>query len=129
MSYTEAEDRVTTSHAPWSFSSAADPEPWKAEAVCAQTDPDAFFPEKGGTTRDAKRICYGCPVIDQCLDYALEHEERYGIWGGFSERERRRIKRGEPVKRSFTNKPNRRVNGHGHACKCLECAALKAVAL
>jgi hypothetical protein len=62
--------------------------------LCAQTDPEAFFPEKGGSTREAKRICQGCEVRDACLEYALAHDERFGIWGGLSERERRRIKRG-----------------------------------
>ena len=44
--------------------------------------------------REAKRICLGCEVKDACLDYALAHDERFGIWGGLSERERRRLKRG-----------------------------------
>jgi WhiB family redox-sensing transcriptional regulator len=67
---------------------------WQENALCAQTDPEAFFPEKGGSTREAKRICLGCEVKDACLDYALAHDERFGIWGGLSERERRRLKRG-----------------------------------
>ncbi len=67
---------------------------WQERALCAQTDPEAFFPEKGGSTREAKRICTGCEVRDACLDYALAHDERFGIWGGLSERERRRLKRG-----------------------------------
>ena len=67
---------------------------WQTEALCAQTDPEAFFPEKGGSTRDAKRICTSCDVRDRCLDYALQNDERFGIWGGLSERERRRLKRG-----------------------------------
>ncbi|GAB2758235.1 hypothetical protein GCM10027174_38080 [Salinifilum aidingensis] len=66
---------------------------WQERALCAQTDPEAFFPEKGGSTREAKRICQGCEVRDECLEYALEHDERFGIWGGLSERERRRLKR------------------------------------
>jgi WhiB family redox-sensing transcriptional regulator len=70
-----------------------DPE-WQERALCAQTDPEAFFPEKGGSTREAKRICMGCEVRDACLEYALAHDERFGIWGGLSERERRRLKRG-----------------------------------
>lgn len=68
-------------------------EPWQAQALCAQTDPDCFFPEKGGSTREAKAICIGCPVRTECLAYALEIDARYGIWGGLSERERRRLKR------------------------------------
>lgn len=66
---------------------------WQERALCAQTDPEAFFPEKGGSTREAKRICAGCEVRAECLEFALAHDERFGIWGGLSERERRRLKR------------------------------------
>ncbi len=66
---------------------------WQEQALCAQTDPEAFFPEKGGSTREAKRICVGCEVKGECLEYALGQDERFGIWGGLSERERRRLKR------------------------------------
>lgn len=69
---------------------------WQAQGLCAQTDPDAFFPEKGGSARGAKRICSGCEVRAECLEYALARDERFGIWGGLSERERRRLKRDEP---------------------------------
>jgi WhiB family redox-sensing transcriptional regulator len=73
----------------------ADPdgEDWQKRALCAQTDPEAFFPEKGGSTREAKRMCQGCDVKNECLEYALAHDERFGIWGGVSERERRALKR------------------------------------
>jgi WhiB family redox-sensing transcriptional regulator len=66
---------------------------WQERALCAQTDPEAFFPEKGGSTREAKKICLSCEVRVECLEYALEHDERFGIWGGLSERERRRLRR------------------------------------
>ena len=66
---------------------------WQERALCAQTDPEAFFPEKGGSTREAKQICNSCEVRSECLEYALGHDERFGIWGGLSERERRRLKR------------------------------------
>jgi WhiB family transcriptional regulator, redox-sensing transcriptional regulator len=66
---------------------------WQDRALCAQTDPEAFFPEKGGSTREAKKVCRACEVRAECLEYALEHDERFGIWGGLSERERRRLKR------------------------------------
>lgn len=66
---------------------------WQERALCAQTDPEAFFPEKGGSTREAKRVCLSCEVRQECLEYALAHDERFGIWGGLSERERRRLKR------------------------------------
>jgi len=66
---------------------------WQADSLCAQTDPEAFFPEKGGSTREAKKICGQCEVSAQCLEYALQNDERFGIWGGLSERERRRLRR------------------------------------
>jgi WhiB family redox-sensing transcriptional regulator len=66
---------------------------WQERALCAQTDPEAFFPEKGGSTREAKKVCVSCEVRAECLEYALEHDERFGIWGGLSERERRKLKR------------------------------------
>ena len=66
---------------------------WQERALCAQTDPEAFFPEKGGSTREAKKVCLGCDVRGECLEYALAHDERFGIWGGLSERERRRLKK------------------------------------
>lgn len=65
---------------------------WQERALCAQTDPEAFFPEKGGSTREAKLVCMRCDVRGECLDYALQHDERFGIWGGLSERERRKLR-------------------------------------
>jgi WhiB family redox-sensing transcriptional regulator len=66
---------------------------WQTDSLCAQTDPEAFFPEKGGSTRDAKKICSSCEVRSQCLEYALKNDERFGIWGGLSERERRKLRK------------------------------------
>jgi len=66
---------------------------WQTDSLCAQTDPEAFFPEKGGSTRDAKKICASCEVRTQCLEYALANDERFGIWGGLSERERRKLRK------------------------------------
>ena len=65
---------------------------WQERALCAQTDPEAFFPEKGGSTREAKKVCLSCDVRGECLEYALANDERFGIWGGLSERERRRLR-------------------------------------
>ncbi|SDD49162.1 WhiB family transcriptional regulator, redox-sensing transcriptional regulator [Geodermatophilus telluris] len=67
-------------------------ESWRLDALCAETDPEAFFPEKGGSTREAKRVCSGCSVRAECLEFALANDERFGIWGGLSERERRRVR-------------------------------------
>ena len=66
---------------------------WQQKALCAQTDPEAFFPEKGGSSRDGKRVCLSCDVRTECLEYALENDERFGIWGGTSELERRELRR------------------------------------
>ena len=66
---------------------------WQDRALCAQTDPEAFFPEKGGSTREAKRVCSPARSAAECLEYALANDERFGIWGGLSERERRRLKK------------------------------------
>jgi WhiB family redox-sensing transcriptional regulator len=62
---------------------------WREDALCPQTDPDAFFPDKGGSSRPAKQICGRCSVRLACLSYALENGIREGIWGGLSPSERR----------------------------------------
>ncbi len=80
---------------------------WRDYAICAQTDPEIFFPEKGGSTREAKKVCNSCDVREACLDYALEHDEKFGIWGGLSERERRKLKK--PKKRKNTTVKNPEV--------------------
>ncbi|SNS15687.1 WhiB family transcriptional regulator, redox-sensing transcriptional regulator [Geodermatophilus pulveris] len=77
---------------PWTDLSPVGDASWRLDALCAETDPEAFFPEKGGSTRDAKRVCNGCAVRAECLQFALANDERFGIWGGLSERERRRLR-------------------------------------
>lgn len=69
------------------------PEPpaWMDDALCAQVDNDSFFPEKGGSTKAAKQVCVSCTVAAECLDFALGNGERFGIWGGLSERELRAV--------------------------------------
>jgi len=64
---------------------------WQELGRCAESDPELFFPEKGGPTEEPKRVCRSCEVRVECLEYALENRERFGIWGGMSERQRRRI--------------------------------------
>lgn len=66
---------------------------WADGALCAQADPEAWFPEKGGSTAAAKRICQACPVQQECLERALARDERFGVWGGLSERQRREVRR------------------------------------
>jgi len=77
---------------------------WQDQALCSQTDPEAFFPEKGGSTREAKRVCRSCEVRAECLEYALDHDEAFGIWGGMSERERRRLKTPRPHGRPLSSR-------------------------
>jgi WhiB family transcriptional regulator, redox-sensing transcriptional regulator len=66
---------------------------WQSRANCMGVDPDLFFPERGASTREAKEVCRGCVVREDCLEYALANGEKFGIWGGLSERERRRLRR------------------------------------
>lgn len=66
---------------------------WTSRAECAGMDASLFFPERGEATKHAKATCARCPVLDQRRTYALAHREVHGIWGGLSERERRRLRR------------------------------------
>jgi WhiB family redox-sensing transcriptional regulator len=66
---------------------------WQDFANCKGADQDLFFPERGASTRKAKAICGACSVKEECLEYAITNGERFGIWGGLSERERRKIRR------------------------------------
>lgn len=68
-------------------------EPWMADAVCPSVDPELWYPDKGGSTAVARSICQTCPVKKECLQYALDHDERFGVWGGLSERSRRSLQR------------------------------------
>jgi len=70
---------------------------WRRDALCLEHDPRLFYPpppSAGGThiAEEAKAICKRCPVREECLEWALEHGEQFGIWGGRTERERRRIR-------------------------------------
>jgi len=66
---------------------------WQDGANCRGVDTDMFFPERGASHREAKAVCRGCTVREDCLEYALVNGEKFGVWGGLSERERRRIRR------------------------------------
>lgn len=65
---------------------------WQSRANCAGADPELFFPERGASLAEARAVCAGCTVRTECLDYALAIGEKYGVWGGLSERERRRLR-------------------------------------
>jgi WhiB family redox-sensing transcriptional regulator len=66
---------------------------WQAQALCAETGADFFFPEPGSSVREAKRICGMCEMRSACLEYALSNDERFGVWGGLSEKERLHLRR------------------------------------
>ena len=72
---------------------------WQEQANCLGVDPDLFCPERGASTREAKAVCRSCEVQGDCLEYALAHGEKFGIWGGLSERERRRVRRARALER------------------------------
>jgi len=74
-------------------------EPWMADALCAQADPDRWFPNKGEKTADVKRICAKCDVRLECLRYALDRNEPHGIYGGMSENERRLLRKRQSAAR------------------------------
>lgn len=65
---------------------------WVRHAECRGM-PELFFPQRGASTKEAKAVCAMCPVRQECLDHAIDVGEKFGIWGGLSERERRRIRR------------------------------------
>ncbi len=66
---------------------------WQDQANCKGANADLFFPERGASTRTAKGICRECQVRPECLEFAITTGEKFGIWGGMSERERRRVRR------------------------------------
>jgi len=66
---------------------------WIEKAKCRGTDPDLFFPERGESTKEAKSVCRDCPIKRECLEYAVQGVEKFGIWGEMSERERRTVRR------------------------------------
>lgn len=70
-----------------------DERPWAARAECRGEDPALFFPGPDDDTLAALSICARCPVRQECLEYAIEARERFGIWGGTTERQRRRMVR------------------------------------
>lgn len=79
---------------------------WTRDALCAQTDPELFYPDKGESVRPAKSVCKRCPVRTECLQHALDRNEYFGIWGGLSPNERTALR-------------------HGAACNCFKCQQVK----
>lgn len=75
------------------MSKAIQPAEWTAQALCAQVDPELFFPALGANGVAAKRVCMKCPVRIECLQEALERDEEYGIFGGLSRNQRAKLRR------------------------------------
>jgi WhiB family redox-sensing transcriptional regulator len=70
-----------------------EPGGWRGRANCTGLIPELFFPQRGQSSREAKEVCRGCVVRQECLEYAIACGEKFGIWGGMSERERRKLRR------------------------------------
>lgn len=66
---------------------------WRQRAACRGVDPDVFYPATDEEAEEAKAVCAVCSVREACLEYALTNRERDGVWGGATERERRRMLR------------------------------------
>lgn len=71
------------------------PEAWRLDARCAEVSPEPWFPPKGDPAKDARAMCASCDVAAQCLQFALDNNEQYGIWGGTSPRQRAALRRGQ----------------------------------
>ncbi len=83
---------------------------WMARGLCANQPPETFFPSDGVGVEVAKRICATCPVAEPCLEYALENRIDHGVWGGCSERQRRRILKARRKEAERAEKGGRRVS-------------------
>ena len=82
---------------------------WMVQGRCRDLPPEIFFPSDGVGVEVARRYCAECPVKAPCLEYALENHIEHGVWGGASERERRRIARSRksiPVRSAGAPVPN-----------------------
>lgn len=99
-------------------------EEWVRDAVCAQVGNwDMWFPEVGESSKAARKLCVGsCPVRAECLLFAVANNIRDGIYGGFSARDRDRLRRRvNPITSDSAGREHRRPNGHGYACRCAVC--------
>lgn len=111
----------------------ADPGAWRAEGACASADdPTIWFAgadEPGKTAETARRqreaveVCRGCPVLDECLDYALGANERFGIWGGLLPSQRQKMRRSRPARGDGSVRHGTRAAYQYRKCRCAECRA------
>lgn len=90
----------------------AEKAPWKNDGACLGLDPDIFFPRQGASAEPAKAICADCPVVQECLEFALRNREIHGVWGGVSERARRKLRRQRIAEGTLEPDPPPKIN-HG----------------
>lgn len=102
------------------------PGPWARRGRCRTAPPSLFFPERGDDLRQARAICKGCPVVDQCAAYAIPHRDLRGVWGGLSEKERRLLRRNLAVD---DTEPAEAVSGPAQAAAGALYAVLEQLAL
>ena len=89
-------------------------EGWELSAACRKLgETEIFFPSRGESCELAKSICKGCPVREDCLEHALANGEKFGIWGGYSERDRRKMRR--------RRNPRQGNGNHPIGCPCPFC--------
>lgn len=106
-----------------------DGEDWRSEALCAQADPERWFPDKGGNPKPALAICAVCPVREQCLAHALANNETYGIWGGKTARQRQELAGRRNVSATHCRNhheytpENTIMTGFGRRCRTCKAAA------
>jgi WhiB family redox-sensing transcriptional regulator len=93
---------------------------WMTAAACRGAPADVFFVERGASVRPAKAICARCPVAAECLDYAVEHRIKEGIWGGHDERQRRRLYRLVP-RAPRAEAPHGTARRYRGGCRCDTC--------
>ena len=70
-----------------------DERPWAVYSACRDADPELFFAKTRADERAALAVCSTCPVVEECLEFSLETRERFGVWGGTQERDRRKMLR------------------------------------
>lgn len=68
-------------------------QPWMRLAACRSMDTEEFYPPRGGDLAGPRAVCAECPVQNECLNYAIENGDHFGIWGGLSDKQRRKVRR------------------------------------